>query len=230
MIKAVIFDMFETLITHHNSPLYFGTHMAADAGISVDEFLPDWRATEDDRTIGKRTVDEVVEDILKQKDCYSKELAKFIVDKRKSVTRVCFQNLHPEIIPMLSSLKKQGFLVGLISNCFSEEAEEIRKSILFPYFDAVCLSYEEGIKKPDEEIYYRCISKLGVQLEECLYVGDGGSYELETARKLGMISVQAVWYLKEGTNQPRKRMPEFMQFETPMDIIELLRREAYEMS
>ena len=225
MIKAVIFDMFETLITHHNSPLYFGAHMAADAGIPVEEFLPIWRATEDERTIGKCTVDEVVEDLLKQKKCYSEELVKLIMDKRKNVTRVCFQNLHPEIIPMLTSLKKQGLLVGLISNCFSEEAEGIRESILFPYFDAVCLSYEEGVMKPDEEIYYKCISKLGIQLDECLYVGDGGSYELETARKLGMIPGQAVWYLKDGTNQPRKRMPEFMQLETPMRIIEYLRDE-----
>ena len=31
MIKAVIFDMYETLITHYDSPLYFSMHMAADA-------------------------------------------------------------------------------------------------------------------------------------------------------------------------------------------------------
>ena len=30
MIKAVIFDMYETLITLFDSPLYFGTQMAAD--------------------------------------------------------------------------------------------------------------------------------------------------------------------------------------------------------
>ena len=95
MIKAVIFDMFETLITHHNSPLYYGAHMAEDAGIPVEEFLPLWRKTEDDRTIGKYTVDEVVADILKQKDCFSEELVELIVNKRKNVTKVCFENLHP---------------------------------------------------------------------------------------------------------------------------------------
>ena len=31
MIRAVIFDMFETLITHYESPLYFGAEMAEDA-------------------------------------------------------------------------------------------------------------------------------------------------------------------------------------------------------
>ncbi len=225
MIKAVIFDMFETLITHYKSPLYFGAHMASDAGIPAEEFLPMWRSTEDDRTIGKYTVDQVVEDILKQKDCYEEEIVKLIMDKRKNVTKVCFENLHSEIIPMFSELKKKGYKVGLISNCFSEEAEVIRDSVLFPYFDAVCLSYEEGIKKPDKEIYHRCVSKLGVRLDECMYVGDGGSYELETAKALSMIPAQAVWYLKDGTNQPRKRMPEFMQLETPMEVIRYIEKE-----
>lgn len=39
---------------------------------------------------------------------------------------------------MLSQLKSSGIRVGLISNCFSEEAEVIRESVLFPYFDEVC--------------------------------------------------------------------------------------------
>ena len=80
MIKAVIFDMFETLFTHHKSPLYFGAHMSADAGIPEEEFLPVWRATEDNRTLGKYTVDQVVEDILKQKNFYKEETVKLIMD------------------------------------------------------------------------------------------------------------------------------------------------------
>ena len=33
MIKAVIFDMYETLITQYGGPVYFRAQMAADAGI-----------------------------------------------------------------------------------------------------------------------------------------------------------------------------------------------------
>ena len=99
---------------------------------------------------------------------------------------------------MLSTLKEKGFLIGLISNCFSEEAGVIRQSELFPYFDAVLLSCEQGIQKPDEEIFIRCIEQLSVKPEECLYVGDGGSLELEAARKLGMTAAQAVWYLRHN--------------------------------
>ncbi|MCQ2578205.1 MAG: hypothetical protein MJ176_06715 [Treponema sp.] len=33
MIKAVIFDMYETLVTLYESPMYFSKDMAKDAGI-----------------------------------------------------------------------------------------------------------------------------------------------------------------------------------------------------
>ena len=38
MIKAVIFDMYETLITHYESPIYFGKEIAMDAGMPVEKF------------------------------------------------------------------------------------------------------------------------------------------------------------------------------------------------
>ena len=219
MIRAVIFDMFETLITHYHSPLYFGSQMAADAGIPEEKFQSVWRPTEHDRTIGKLILEEALERVLRENQCYSEKLLKKIAEKRIAAKEECFRHLHPEIIPMLSKLKEKGLYIGLISNCFSEEAKVIRKSELFPYFDAAYLSYEQGIGKPDEEIFHRCMDGFEVRAEECVYVGDGGSMELETARKLGMKAVQAVWYLQEGTTQPSGRKSDFCQMETPLDVV-----------
>ena len=219
MIKAVIFDMYETLITHFNSPLYFGTQMSIDAGISEDKFQELWEPTEIDRTIGIMTLEEVLEMVLIKNKCYSKELRDSIVKKRMAAKEECFNHLHPEIIPLLCSLKEKGIMIGLISNCFSEESYVIKKSALFPYFDAVFLSYEQGIQKPDPEIYKRCMNKLTVKADECVYVGDGGSFELEAARELGMNAVQAVWYLQEGTIQPSGRKENFKQIEKPLDVL-----------
>ena len=216
MIRAVIFDMFETLITHYKCPLYFGAQMAADAGISEKIFQELWRPTESDRSIGKIRTEEVVEMILKENGCYTDALLEKIVQKRISTKEECFKHLHLEIIPMLTKLKEEGISIGLISNCFSEEAEVIRKSMLFPYFDKVCLSYEEGVQKPDEEIYRRCMAGLGVAPEECIYIGDGGSQELETARNIGMNAMQAVWYMEN-------RKKDFNQLENPLDVLKWIR-------
>ena len=50
-------------------------------------------------------------------------------------------------------------------------------------------------------------------------MGDGGSFELEAARELGMNAVQAVWYLQEGTMQPSGRKENFEQIEKPLDVL-----------
>lgn len=223
MIKAVIFDMYETLITHYDSPLYFGTQMAFDAGIVKEEFLKTWRAEEENRTVGKITLEQLLERILRENNSFSEEKMNYILNKRVSCKEETFKHLHTEIIPMLSALKEKGILIGLISNCFSEEAMVIKKSILYPFFDVACLSFDERIQKPNPAIFKRCIDKLGVKANECLYVGDGGSNELEAAQALGMRSVQAVWYFKEGTNQPEKRKNDFEHVEKPMDIINIIK-------
>ncbi len=222
MIKAVIFDMYETLITLFDSPLYFGTQMAIDAGIEEEKFQKIWRPAEEDRTIGKITLEEILEKILKINNCFSEEKMNEILTKRIQCKEEAFEHLHIEIVPMLKALKEKGILIGLISNCFSEEAAVIKKSILYPFFDAVCLSFDEGIQKPNPAIFKRCIEKLDLPADECLYVGDGGSNELEAAEAIGMKAVQAVWYLKEGTNQPAKRKAGFMHIEMPLDILDII--------
>lgn len=222
MIRAVIFDMFETLVTHYNSPLYFGAEMAKDAGIPKEDFYVLWRGLDLERTLGKLTLEELLEQILRENGCYSKELLEELVEKRVATKVECFQQLHPEILPMFVRLKEKGLLVGLISNCYAEEGKVIRESEIFPYFDAAYLSYEQSVAKPDKEIYRRCMAELGVKPEECLYVGDGGSRELETARELGMHAMQAVWYLKKGSTQPIWRKEEFTQLETPLAVMEYL--------
>ena len=196
--------------------------MAMDAGISDEDFQRMWSPYENDRTIGKITSEKLLERILKHYGRYSEEKMKMIMDKRIGFKKDAFNHLHPEIIPLLCKLKEQGIKIGLISNCFSEEAALIKECILFPYFDAVCLSFYEGVMKPDPVIFERCLEKLDLNAEECLYVGDGGCNELASAKDIGMKPVQAVWYLKEGTRQPTKRMKEFVNAEKPLDILNLI--------
>lgn len=219
MIKAVIFDMFETLVTHYECPVYMGKQIAKDMGIDEQKFREIWDTSDDDRTLGKRSLEDVIEEILKVNDCYSSQLFEKIITKRKRSKRECFEHIHPEIIPLFDALKERNIKIGLITNCYFEESEVIRSSIFFEYFDSVCMSCEMGVKKPDTKIFEKCMSDLGVVAKECLYVGDGGSFELETAKSLGMYPLQATWYLKDGVNQPAKRKKEFLQAESPMEVI-----------
>lgn len=219
MIKAAVFDMFETLVSLFSCENYPGRKVMEDMGLSREEFRPIWDGTEEDRTCGRMTFEEVIERIMSVNGCYSDELFQKIVRKRKQALKNAYMNLNPEIIPMLRILKANGIRIGLITNCFFEEREAMKDSEMFGFFDVPCLSCELGIQKPDREIFDICLERLGLEPDECLYIGDGGSSELETAAKVGMHPMQAVWYLKEGTNQPKQRMSEFENLESPMDVV-----------
>ncbi len=223
MIRAVIFDMYETLITHYHgkTPLYFSPQMAFDAGVELTKFQELWRGKEHERTIGKISLEETLALILEENDVYDEEKVAQMAAKRVATAESCFQNLHPEILSMLCELREKGIRIGLISNCFSEEAQVIRESRLAPYFDEMCLSYELGMRKPQPEIYKVCVDKLGLEPEECLYVGDGGSSELEAAQAFGMKAVQATWYLAEHEDWPAKQKNDFTQVAEPMDVVKM---------
>lgn len=80
------------------------------------------------------------------------------------------------------------------------------------------MSYEVHMKKPDSCIYAEAAKRLGVDLRECIFVGDGGSNELIGAKNVGMRAIQAKWYTKQ---HPKKRdsINGFLVAEEPLDIM-----------
>lgn len=220
IVQAVIFDMYETLVTQFCSPLYYGTEIARDVGVPPEEFLPGWRATEEARATGKLTFEDTIGRLLQSHGIFTEELHRRVVEKRIAIQADCFRHLHPGILPLLSALRERGIRIGLITNCFSEEAKLIRESKLYPYFDAHCLSWEEGVRKPDPAIYRTCLRRLGIAPENCLYVGDGGSFELETARSLGLQAVQATWYRQAAFEHKQAALrPDFPHLSDPMEVL-----------
>ena len=222
MIKAVIFDMYETLITHYTTDLYFSEDMAKDAQVEYQDFYRIWKGTDAERTLGKMTFSEVIRRILVENNAWSQEKFDRIIKKRTETKEKLFEKLHPEIIPMLDGVKAKGMKIALISNCFDEEAAVIRKSILAPYFNVICLSCELGMRKPEAGIFSKCLQELNLSPEECVYCGDGGSSELEAASGFGMKCYQACWYFSPKNEGILSRNENYVQLESPLELVEQL--------
>ena len=221
MVRAVIFDMFETLVSIFSGDTYFSEHIAADLNIPAEQFRPAWRATEKARSSGQMTIEETVRTCLEMLGIYSEDSVKLIVEHRRKNLEGVFSRTPDETVELLKELKARGIKIGLISNCYSDEAEAIRSSVLFPYFDCAMLSYEQGVTKPDPEIFKRAMDNLGVSADECLYVGDGGSKELFAARDVGMKTVQALYFadLAYEPHIPCEKLDGFDHAETQSDIL-----------
>ncbi len=224
MTKAVIFDMFETLVSMFSGDTYFSEDMATDLKIPIDDFKNAWHATEHDRSCGNCTIEEGIKTTLEMLGCYSEDAVKLLAEKRRRNLEGIFERTPVETLALLQELKRRGTKIGLISNCYSDEADVIRKSTIFTYLDTALLSYEQGICKPDHEIYKKAMEKLGTTAEECLYVGDGGSKELFAARDLGMKCLQAQYFadLAFEPHIPCYRLDDFEQAYTQADILKAI--------
>ena len=211
MIKAVIFDMFETLVTLFEGRTYFSENMAGDIGADITQFRKAWHKSEHDRSIGRMTMKEGIADTLRELGMYDEKTVEELFEKRNQALGDTFSAIPKESVDLLKGLKERGLKVGLITNTFSDERDYIRRSELFPFFDAAMISYEQGILKPDPAIYVKIMKEFGVKPEECLYVGDGGSRELYAAREVGMNPVQALWFheLAFEPHVPCGILPEF---------------------
>ncbi len=224
MIKAVIFDMFETLVTLFEGRTYFSENIAADLGIPPEDFRREWHATERARSIGVYSMAEGTAITLKNLNVYSEENVQLIVRKRKEALGDTFSAIPKESIELLKKIREKGLLTGLISNSFSDERDLILGSPLYSLFDVTMISYETGLYKPDLAVFKAMIEKLGVKPEECLYVGDGGSRELYGARDAGMNAVQCTWF-HDRAFEPHVSCPlldEFPHVDKQCDVLKLI--------
>ncbi len=94
---------------------------------------------------------------------------------------------NQQLIDFIKKLKTR-YKIGLLSNAGKEEIAIIYRDKIDVLFDAITVSYEASIVKPNPEIYSICAQRLGVELTECVFVDDNIA-SIEAAEKLGMRTV-----------------------------------------
>ncbi|MBO4638512.1 MAG: HAD-IA family hydrolase [Treponema sp.] len=226
MIKAVIFDMFETLVTLFEGKTYFSENVAEDLGLGtlLEEYRKYWHATENDRTLGKITFAQGIETSLRQLGQYTPQKVELVMSHRHAALQDTFSAIPKESVQLLQELKARGIKIGLMTNTFSDERDFIRACVLFPYFDVPLISYEIGICKPSQKMFSMMTERLGVTAADCLYVGDGGSRELYAAREAGMHPVQCTWFheLAFEPHVPCPILDDFDHAEKQMDVLKFI--------
>ena len=98
--------------------------------------------------------------------------------------------LRADAVSVLDAIKRRGLGTAMISDCTHELPAFLPGLPVAPLLDAKIYSVRLGVCKPDPQIYLAACDELGVQPQECLYVGDGGSHELSGAAAVGMTPVR----------------------------------------
>jgi putative hydrolase of the HAD superfamily len=106
----------------------------------------------------------------------------------------------PEVVPhadeVLRHARDRGFRIGLISNTGRTPGSVLREVLashgLAPLIDAMVFSNEHGECKPRRSIFDRLCTALGVQHREVIFVGDNLYVDVYGAQQCGMTAVHFV--------------------------------------
>jgi putative hydrolase of the HAD superfamily len=108
----------------------------------------------------------------------------------EGLIRRMFMTFHPveEMYDVLRRARESGLLTGLLSNSWGNEYPRARFAELF---DAVVISCEVGMRKPDAEIFRHAADALGLAPAECVFIDDI-EHNVKAAEAVGMVGVQHV--------------------------------------
>jgi len=192
LIRAVIFDLYDTLVYLTDSIVQETRRaIALRAGVDPDAWAALWRGNVIDRMLGKLgSLDDEIRAMLQQLgvDPSSALLAELREQQLDGWARAV--TIYPETLPLLIALRQRGLKLGLISNCSADAGAAIARIGLAEHFDAIILSCDIGLMKPDPAIYQHACTALDVRPSEAMFVADGAFGELDAARALGMLAVK----------------------------------------
>ncbi len=96
-------------------------------------------------------------------------------------------HLWDDSLPTLRALRARGLRTAIVSNCDHATRPIVDELGLEREADAVVLSFEVGVAKPDAGIYRAALDALGARPEEAVFVDDQAWY-CEGAEAIGIRS------------------------------------------
>jgi 2-haloalkanoic acid dehalogenase type II len=95
--------------------------------------------------------------------------------------------LHADVRDTLKALRKKNLKIGLVTNGFRKDIEEIlSRTGLAGQFDVTVGIDDVGKPKPEKEIFLYALKRLNISPSQALFVGDHPQADYEGAKVVGM--------------------------------------------
>jgi len=198
-IKGILFDLMDTLAYLEEGAYERTQHDVANSlGIDFDQFKWAWDKSRESAQRGlfnttsgriKWAANQFQGVIGNNADREMAEKIELMAEKIELMWKNEVK-LYEETPLLLDTLKKKKFVLAVISN--GPVAMKCLKDLpgIASYLDYFLLSCEVGVSKPGKLIYQRSLDKLGLNPQQCIFVGDGNDQELDGANKLGMYTIK----------------------------------------
>jgi len=219
-LRAVFFDLDGTLLNRDQSVLYFiedqYSRLQRFIETSMDRYVKRFVELDNHGYVWK---DQVYDALVKEFNIQDISAEELLQDYLSYFPIHCVPFQHLE--QMLQVLKEKQIKLGLISNGFGKFQMDNMKALkIESYFQCILISENEGLRKPDKEIFLRGLSLLEVPANECMFVGDHPINDIEAANKVGM---KTIW---KKNNQFTQAPKADYEIEDLIEIVEILEKEG----
>ena len=106
------------------------------------------------------------------------------------ISSIEYVNLYPGALGALADLRQKGYRLWLLSNAqriFTEY--ELRHLGLGEQLDGIYISSDYRCRKPDPRFYRALLEEQGLQIENCLMIGNDRFTDIAGAKGMGMATL-----------------------------------------
>jgi putative hydrolase of the HAD superfamily len=202
VIHAVVFDLYETLITESGIQTTRAGSLAATLGLERDAYRREWKARRPDVVRGRMSFAAALMEISATLNGnVDEEVVRRVCEQRIREKAVAYAQVHEEVAALVTTLSRRGVRLAVVSNGFKEDVIGWADWALADKFACTVFSYAERVAKPDPEIYRRAIQQLDVEPAAAAYIGDGADEELAGAAQAGLRAGRAAWFVPHSSRQ-----------------------------
>ncbi len=204
MVRAILFDLFETLITESGALPTRASSLGPGLGCERQAFRVEWRAVRPHVKVGRLSFRQALSGIAKKLGGHADGAAvQRLSDVRTQEKAELFTHIEPQVLTMVEGLRHRDVKLGVISNCFAEDVVGWPQCALAGHFNCAVFSFDVGLAKPDPAIFLEASRRLAVDKRDTWFIGDGTDDELSGAHAVGLRTFRALWF--------RRRWPNFQE-------------------
>ncbi|MBE0451997.1 MAG: HAD family hydrolase [Clostridia bacterium] len=206
MYKAIIFDLYGTLLDIHTdeSQEYLWEKMALLFKMRGADFDPSElklayieqvnQLLEKKRKKGVEHPDidilKVFKNLFKMKNIESSRSIALEMARFFRVISLDYIYPYPGVIELLEYLKEEKYKLYLLSNAQESFAfDELDFTGIAKYFKSIYISSGYKIAKPDEDFFKILLDQEHLSENECLFIGNDHTTDIEGANRIGMDSL-----------------------------------------